>query len=69
MSSARARLPSRRSRAASTDIPPDLAAPIALRSVADADTQVSVVRFVLFDERTLGVFRAAGIPFAISDDA
>lgn len=49
--------------------PADLAAPIALSSAADADTQVSVVRFVLFDEETYGIFRAAGIPFAESDDA
>ena len=49
--------------------PADLAAPIALSSVAGADTQVSVVRFVLFDEQTYGIFRAAGIPFSVSDEA
>jgi O-acetyl-ADP-ribose deacetylase (regulator of RNase III) len=49
--------------------PADLAAPVALSSVAGVDTQVSVVRFVLFDEETYGVFRAAGIPFSVSDEA
>ena len=49
--------------------PADLAAPIALSSVAGADTQVSVVRFVLFDEETYGIFRAAGMPFGVSDEA
>ena len=49
--------------------PADLAAPVALSSVAGANTQVSVVRFVLFDELTHGIFRAAGISFAVSDGA
>ena len=49
--------------------PADLAAPVALSSVAGADTQVSIVRFVLFDEQTYGIFRAAGTPFVISDGA
>ena len=49
--------------------PAELAAPVALSSVAGADTQISVARFVLFDEETYGIFRAAGIPFAVSDEA
>jgi len=49
--------------------PAVLAAPVAVSSVAGADTQVSVVRFVLFDEHTYGIFRAAGTPFVISDGA
>ena len=49
--------------------PADLAAPIALSSVAGAGAQVSEVRFVLFDEETYGIFRVAGIPFAVTDDA
>jgi O-acetyl-ADP-ribose deacetylase len=49
--------------------PTDLAAPIAMSSVAGTGTQVSVVRFVLFDEETYGIFRAAGIPFTASDEA
>jgi O-acetyl-ADP-ribose deacetylase len=41
--------------------PVDLAAPIAVSSVAEADTEVAMVRFVLFDERTLTAFeKAAG---------
>jgi hypothetical protein len=40
-----------------------------MSSVAGTGTQVSVVRFVLFDEETYGIFRAAGIPFSASDKA
>jgi O-acetyl-ADP-ribose deacetylase len=49
--------------------PADLAAPVAVSSVAGADTRVSLVRFVLFDEQTYANFRAAGSPFGVSDEA
>jgi len=39
--------------------PPPEAAPVALAAVGRATTQVEEVRFVLFDEDTLEVFRAA----------
>ena len=39
--------------------PPAAAAPVALAAVAGATTEVEEVRFVLFDEDTLEVFRAA----------
>lgn len=39
--------------------PIDEAAPIALAAVAGAETEVEEVRFVLFSERDLAVFRAA----------
>jgi O-acetyl-ADP-ribose deacetylase len=39
--------------------PPSDAAPVALAAVAGATTEVEEVRFVLFDEATLDVFRAA----------
>lgn len=39
--------------------PVELAAPVAVRAVAEATTAVQRVRFVLFDERTLGAFEAA----------
>jgi O-acetyl-ADP-ribose deacetylase (regulator of RNase III) len=39
--------------------PVDEAAPVAIRAVLDADTQVGEVRFVLFDEGTLEAFRSA----------
>ena len=39
--------------------PPSEAAPVALAAVAGATTEVEEVRFVLFDEDTLEVFRAA----------
>jgi O-acetyl-ADP-ribose deacetylase (regulator of RNase III) len=39
--------------------PPEEAAPVALAAVAGATTEVEEVRFVLFDEDTLEVFRAA----------
>jgi O-acetyl-ADP-ribose deacetylase (regulator of RNase III) len=39
--------------------PPDEAAPVALAAVVGAPTEVAEVRFVLFDEDTLEVFRAA----------
>ena len=39
--------------------PPPEAAPVALAAVAGATTEVEEVRFVLFDEDTLEVFRAA----------
>jgi O-acetyl-ADP-ribose deacetylase (regulator of RNase III) len=39
--------------------PVELAAPVAIAAVRHADTQVEEVRFVLFSERALEVFRAA----------
>jgi len=39
--------------------PPEEAAPVALAAVSGATTEVEEVRFVLFDEDTLEVFRAA----------
>ena len=39
--------------------PVDEAAPVALGAVARATTEVDEVRFVLFDDQTLGVFRDA----------
>ena len=42
--------------------PPAEAAPVALAAVAGATTEVEEVRFVLFDEATLDVFRAALAP-------
>jgi O-acetyl-ADP-ribose deacetylase (regulator of RNase III) len=39
--------------------PVDLAAPVALDAVLDAGTDVDLVRFVLFDDRTLDAFEAA----------
>jgi O-acetyl-ADP-ribose deacetylase len=39
--------------------PIDLAAPIAAAAVADADTGVEEVRFVLFDDRALAAFERA----------
>jgi O-acetyl-ADP-ribose deacetylase (regulator of RNase III) len=39
--------------------PVDLAAPVAIRAVLDARTDVDLVRFVLFDDRTFDAFEAA----------
>jgi O-acetyl-ADP-ribose deacetylase len=39
--------------------PVELAAPVAIRAVRDADTQVEEVRFVLFDDATLRAFERA----------
>jgi O-acetyl-ADP-ribose deacetylase (regulator of RNase III) len=39
--------------------PPELAAPVAISSVLQADTQVELVRFVLFDEAMKDVFLGA----------
>jgi O-acetyl-ADP-ribose deacetylase len=39
--------------------PPELAAPIAIRTVMDAETNVELVRFVLFDEQAYRTFEQA----------